>query len=352
MKYLVWGTGRYADCLIANAKEIVKDIVGFIETETDIKDFCSKKVYNPEEIRDLDYDMILVASRHTAEIKQRILDYKMTNEKICFLQESWIPVLQNEGDTEGYVYAFDKYSDRYLENSVLFSHFGICTFSPLLIEKIKKDNDGSTYWKKKEYYDTKKEITVTSGKQRRVLDDYFVPVLSLKDTVCDYGCASGEWSRFLAPYVKKIDGYDVSSKMLEYAEKLSEKEGINNIEYIQCDAREFEINKKYDHFVMMGLLVCIENWEIVEKNVQQVSDAIIGGGYLVTRDTLNVSDHGSLFTFDKRKNYVATYHSYELYKSLFERCGFRLVCEEIFYPYFDKPFHVGCRGFVWKKDTV
>ncbi|MBP5787105.1 MAG: methyltransferase domain-containing protein [Kiritimatiellae bacterium] len=345
MKYLIWGTGKYAERFVANAKGIVNDIIGFVETVKDISSFMGKRVYSINELSNLDYDCILIASRHISEIKNEINKSALTMDKMVFLQNSWFPMDHGR-------WRLDKPFAGYDEGRALFTHFGVCTFSKELADKLRRDTDGSSFWKQLESYDTKTAISVSSRKQEEMLKRFFFPCLSPNDVICDYGCASGEWSRLLAPYVKRIDGFDISEKMIAHAKRVSSDKGIGNIVYSACDAQEFKLINQYDHFVMLGLLTCIKDWETVGNIVLQLADTVKNGGLLATRDTLNLNTENAktLYTYDRCSEYFAIYHSYAMYKDVFCRNGFELLAEQYFYPYFEKPFGLGSHGFIWRKN--
>ncbi|WP_027216550.1 class I SAM-dependent methyltransferase [Butyrivibrio fibrisolvens] len=341
MKIVIWGTGKYAVKLIGNAGDVFKDVDCFVTNKVENSDFYGWPVYSIDYLLKIDYDLLLIASRHVDEITSVIHEMRLDLKKIVFLQHIWFE-WNNKWD----------FLQQYTEpgsSRGLFSHFGVCTFSRELVDKLRENTDCSDYWKKLEFYDTKTVISISSKKQYELLENYFIPFCSKEDTICDYGCASGEWSRFIAPYVKCVESYDVSKKMIDYAKSKSRSDGITNIKYEVCDARNFKLGKKYDHFLMLGLITCIENWDKVEAIIDQLSQVIKTGGILATRDTLNMEGNRTLYTYDRCADYYACYHSYDMYKEIFNKYGFELEAEEYFYSYFSEPFEVGSHGFIWKK---
>ena len=58
--------------------------------------------------------------------------------------------------------------------------------------------------------------------------------LSIDDTVLDYGCATGIISNAIADKVKEIHAIDISSKMIEIANRKAYERQIGNIYYAQA----------------------------------------------------------------------------------------------------------------------
>jgi len=54
------------------------------------------------------------------------------------------------------------------------------------------------------------------------------------DTVLDFGCGSGTAAIAIASSVKKINGIDISSKMIELAKRKAEESKVRNIDFEQA----------------------------------------------------------------------------------------------------------------------
>lgn len=76
-------------------------------------------------------------------------------------------------------------------------------------------------------------------------------ILNENDTVLDLGCGEGSITIPLAKKVKKVIGYDSSSKMLEFLEKRAKNKNINNIETIQKTIEDL----KYDEIGDVDVVV-------------------------------------------------------------------------------------------------
>ena len=78
--------------------------------------------------------------------------------------------------------------------------------------------------------------------------------------ILDFGCGSGAITKKLSKTVKSIDAIDISSGMLEFAKKQSEKSSIANINYIHDSIfDECFKNKKYDVILAFNVLHYIED---------------------------------------------------------------------------------------------
>ncbi|MEG4816593.1 class I SAM-dependent methyltransferase [Microcoleus sp. K5-D4] len=78
-------------------------------------------------------------------------------------------------------------------------------------------------------------------------NDFFINNLSVsKGAALDIGCGSGILAFELAQYYDNVVAVDLSAKMLAIA---SQKRSASNIEYIQMDASQLELERKFDLIV-------------------------------------------------------------------------------------------------------
>jgi ubiquinone/menaquinone biosynthesis C-methylase UbiE len=78
-------------------------------------------------------------------------------------------------------------------------------------------------------------------------NDFFTKNLSTnKGTALDIGCGSGILAFELAKYYTNVVAVDLSAKMLAIA---SQKRSASNIEYIQMDANQLTLDRKFDLIV-------------------------------------------------------------------------------------------------------
>lgn len=67
---------------------------------------------------------------------------------------------------------------------------------------------------------------------RLLTDEYNI---TSDTTVLDIGCGAGQYSIAIAKMAKRVVALDFSEKMLELARTSAEKNGVTNIEFVQCD---------------------------------------------------------------------------------------------------------------------
>ncbi len=84
--------------------------------------------------------------------------------------------------------------------------------------------------------------------------------LGQDNKLLDFGCGSGAITNKLSKAVESIDAIDISSGMLEFAEKQAEINAIANINYIQASIFDERFKDgKYDAIVAFNVLHYIED---------------------------------------------------------------------------------------------
>lgn len=83
MKLLIWGVGQL---LFQTALWIPdENVVGYIDTYSNKKEFAGKPLYKPEEIKELEYDAILVSTLWSEEVAQTCRELGILFDKLIFL---------------------------------------------------------------------------------------------------------------------------------------------------------------------------------------------------------------------------------------------------------------------------
>ncbi len=107
-------------------------------------------------------------------------------------------------------------------------------------------------------------------------------VLELRgdETVLDFGCGSGRLSYWIAGRVKKVVGLEVSSKMIDLAER---NRSSYNVEFLLYDGIHLPVfSEPFDLILSVGVL---QQWRGVEleERVFQLGSCLKGGGrvYLI-----------------------------------------------------------------------
>ncbi|SMG29064.1 Methyltransferase domain-containing protein [Marivirga sericea] len=84
--------------------------------------------------------------------------------------------------------------------------------------------------------------------------------LKTSDVVLDFGCATGNISIEIAKLVKRVHAIDISSKMLEIAERKAEKQDIVNIEYTHSTIFDNHLKESsYDAILGFHMLHLLNN---------------------------------------------------------------------------------------------
>lgn len=357
MWILVWGTGHWANSFLRMSGITEDEIAGYVESGRNKSVYRGKKVYAADEVKELEFDVIVVASSYTEEIKEEIERQKIGFEKVVFLALDKIGVVELvSGDQDKrhkevteYKYDFGGKEEHQMWVSFVGGN-GIYSNTKEVLEQRAAQLDMAEYWKEKEIYLPTDEISEIAKHQIEFLEKYFFPRINKTQVICDFACASGMWSEMTAPYVGRVDGYDCSEKMIESAKKNAVSKKIENVSYAYMDAKKLHFECQYDHFIMMGLLTCIDDDAIAENIVRSVANSLKSDGYLVVRDTLNMSEPDKIYYNNPANgSYSAVYHAQKKYEDIFIRNGFEIEREEYFQSYCHRPIEVGSHGYLFRK---
>ena len=88
MKLYIWGTGCGAGDLADHGLD-VSGVCAFLDSAPVSDSFLGRPVLRPEEVRDGDIDLILVASRHADDIAQKAAELGIAADKLVFLKNNW-----------------------------------------------------------------------------------------------------------------------------------------------------------------------------------------------------------------------------------------------------------------------
>jgi len=163
--------------------------------------------------------------------------------------------------------------------------------------------------------------------QKELILNGFIPLFKNQSDLFDFACADGEWTYMLAQHVKHVDGYEYSQKMVDMANmKYLHGNMRDRLSFSQADIFNFQVEKIYDGGACLGLLTCLSENE--HDAVEKLWKMIKPNGYLVTKDTLDISFEYPLYHFNINNGYSATYHDIENYAKLFLDAGFKL-CHDV-----------------------
>ena len=84
---------------------------------------------------------------------------------------------------------------------------------------------------------------VESCQSRQALIDYYVSIgaMNSDSVVLDLGCGPGNFTKLIAPHVKKVVGVDISDQMLTYARENTQ--AFSNVDFLNLDWWEADIEE-------------------------------------------------------------------------------------------------------------
>ncbi len=113
-------------------------------------------------------------------------------------------------------------------------------------------------------------------KKLRVTREYFQPDME----VLEFGCGTGSTAITHAPYVKHIHAIDISSKMIEIAQRKANAERVTNVTFERSTIDEFSVSDQtLDAVLALSILHLLEN---KEKVIAKVHRMLKPGGIFIT----------------------------------------------------------------------
>jgi 2-polyprenyl-3-methyl-5-hydroxy-6-metoxy-1,4-benzoquinol methylase len=104
--------------------------------------------------------------------------------------------------------------------------------------------------------------------------------LNNSDVVLDYGCGTGTLDIEIAGDVKEIRAIDISSKMLDIAQRKTVECKIENINYIQATIYDERLKREsFDVITAFTILHLVENMLNV---IKRINDLLTPGGLLIS----------------------------------------------------------------------
>lgn len=203
------------------------------------------------------------------------------------------------------------------------------------------------FWSEQNNYSTKTYFPKMYSETEKLIFSHFFPKYEYKPMIIDIGCGSGEWTAKMAPSCSEIHGLDYSKKMIETSK--NEWKEVPNVSFFSEDARKMKLNTVYDGAVILGMMMYIDDDDTFKEMIQNISEHIKNGGYLCTRDTLNMENKEIVFLYNKRTGYNAVYRSEELYVQLIQSAGFEKVEEYIVNEVHTRRLHFVAKGYIWRK---
>jgi 2-polyprenyl-3-methyl-5-hydroxy-6-metoxy-1,4-benzoquinol methylase len=104
--------------------------------------------------------------------------------------------------------------------------------------------------------------------------------LNVSDVVLDYGCATGTMAFEIADNVKKIHGIDISSKMIDAAERKAAERKIENINFAQSTL--FDERYKRESFNVILAFNILHFLEDTQKAMKRINELLKPGGLIIS----------------------------------------------------------------------
>ncbi len=154
--------------------------------------------------------------------------------------------------------------------------------------------------------------------------------------VLDFGCATGLYSIAFANYVKEIQAFDTSPKMLEIARKKAINKEIESITFSQTTL--FDKSYKEGSFQSILALNVLLYFEDIEKVLNRMNELLKKDGFIITstaclkekRTFTGVLSYGVISVLKKLK--ILPYLKFLTMKDLeskIKSCGFSIIETDI-----------------------
>ena len=105
-------------------------------------------------------------------------------------------------------------------------------------------------------------------------------VLSTSDVVLDLGCASGEYSFDIAPFVRSVHGIDISTNMITLATKKASSSSIGNVTFDMTDV--FDRSLDEHHYTAVFAFSVLHLVEDIHSVLRRVNDLLPTGGLFIS----------------------------------------------------------------------
>ncbi len=101
------------------------------------------------------------------------------------------------------------------------------------------------------------------------------------DVILDFGCASGEMSLDVAPYVQHVHGIDVSGWMIELANQKAQDRRVDNVSFSQTDAFDTKLEANaFSTIIAFSILHLVDD---VSEVLGRLYNLLARGGLLISQ---------------------------------------------------------------------
>ncbi len=147
-----------------------------------------------------------------------------------------------------------------------------------VIQSVVEMDQSTKFWDKiaKRYSQRPIADEAAYQKKLQVTREYFHPDME----VLEIGCGTGSTAITHAPYVKHILAIDISSKMIEIAQRKADAENLTNVTFKQSTIDKFSVSDQtLDAVLALSILHLLENKKEVIAKVHRM---LKPGGIFVT----------------------------------------------------------------------
>ena len=106
-------------------------------------------------------------------------------------------------------------------------------------------------------------------------------LLASSDVVLDFACASGEISLDVARHVRRVDGIDLSGKMIELANQKARDRQSDNVDFNQGDAFDETLESgSFSAIIAFNIFHLVDD---ATKVLARLNDLLAAGGLLISQ---------------------------------------------------------------------
>lgn len=154
-------------------------------------------------------------------------------------------------------------------------------------------------------------------KTKTELQHLFEKVNFKNKTVLDIGCGPGRLSFEIAKRSKSVKGIDISSGFIDYANEIKSKLNYTNISFENISLQEMKSKIKFDIIFIGGVLLYLNDDEIIEFLKTMENDFIVNDGMIILREPISYTK--------TEYNDIDTKRTEEDFIKLFKISNFKLI---------------------------
>ena len=155
----------------------------------------------------------------------------------------------------------------------------------------------NNYYKDNKVYNNKKIIIKEYFKEIKNFISKQKKIVSL----CDVGCASGDFVNFIKEKNINVIGIDKSPKLLKHA-----KQKNPDLKFYRYDLKKnINLKKKYDIVTCLGTMTIFDNWKLPLKNLFKLCKK---NGVIILYDPLNIYNVDTIIRFKNSKNWLSGFN--------------------------------------------